>query len=67
MSPRPESTRPDPPPDLTDPPSLVAVARAARLAGDRDLERAARRLLREHWGIELTFRRAVSRQEVAYA
>ncbi len=46
------------PTDLTDPPALVAVARAARLTGNRDLERAARRLLKERWGIELSFRRA---------
>jgi hypothetical protein len=45
------------PTDLTEHPALVAVARAARLIGDRDLERAARRLLRDRWGIELSFRR----------
>jgi hypothetical protein len=41
----------------TDPATLVAIARAAHLTGDRHLERAARRLLREQHGIEVTFRR----------
>lgn len=35
------------------PAALVAIARAAKLAGDRDLERAARRELKERFGIEL--------------
>jgi hypothetical protein len=55
------------PTDLTDPPSLVAVARAARLSGDRSLERAAKRLLREQWGIALAFRPGSRREEVASA
>lgn len=52
--------------DLTDPPSLLAIARAARLIGDRDLERAARRLLRDCWGIEVTFRRPPSQKEASH-
>jgi hypothetical protein len=39
------------------PASLVAIARAARLCGDRELERAAKRELKERFGIELTFTR----------
>jgi hypothetical protein len=39
------------------PADLVAVAKAAHVTGDRDLERAARRLLLEQHGIELIFRR----------
>ena len=39
------------------PASLVAIIRAARMAGDRELERAARRELSERHGIDLTFRR----------
>jgi hypothetical protein len=41
----------------SDPPALLAIARAARQVGDRDLERAARRLLRERYGIDISFRR----------
>jgi hypothetical protein len=55
-------------PELTDPPALLAVARAAHLSGDRTLERAARRLLRERYGIEVNFRRtAPQAREVDYA
>lgn len=39
------------------PAALVAITRAARGVGDRDLERAARRELAERYGIELRFRR----------
>jgi hypothetical protein len=39
----------------TTPPALVAVAVAARKTGDRDLERAAVRELREAHGIKLSF------------
>jgi hypothetical protein len=39
------------------PAALVAIARAARLAGDRNMERAARRELRERFRMELTFLR----------
>lgn len=49
------------PSDLSDPPALLAIARAARLTGDRGLERAARRLLRERHGIEISFCRAARR------
>jgi hypothetical protein len=53
-----------PPPDSLDaPPALLAIAHAARLAGDRELERAARRLLRERHGIEVSFRRSQRRQQ----
>jgi hypothetical protein len=45
-------------PSLSDPPALLAITRAARKMGDRQLERAARQLLRERYGIEVTFRRA---------
>jgi hypothetical protein len=43
-------------PRQTDPATLVSIAKAARLTGDRDLERAARKLLRDGHGIELSFR-----------
>jgi len=39
------------------PEALVCIARAARLANDRALERAARRQLVEQFGIEISFRR----------
>jgi hypothetical protein len=45
------------PPPMSDPAALVAIARAAHLTGDRALERAARRLLRESHGIDLSCRR----------
>lgn len=35
------------------PAALVAIIRAANLAGDRDLERAARRELKDRFSIEL--------------
>ena len=44
---------------LTDAPTLLAIARAAHQSGNRDLERAARRLLRDEHGIDVTFRRPV--------
>ena len=50
-------TSPQAPSDLSDPLSLVAIARAARLTGDRHLERAARRLLREQYGMKVSFSR----------
>ncbi len=37
--------------------ALVVIARAARIAGDKTLERAARHELVEKYGIDLTFRR----------
>lgn len=37
--------------------ALVVIARAARLAQDKTLERAARRELGERYGIDLSFRR----------
>jgi hypothetical protein len=39
------------------PAALVAIARAARQAGDRDLERAARGQLSERFGITISFAR----------
>ena len=39
------------------PPALLAIVQAARRAGDRGLERAARALLAERHGIEIVFRR----------
>lgn len=39
------------------PAELVAVARAAHLTEDRDLERAAKRELLDRFGIAITFRR----------
>jgi hypothetical protein len=44
-------------PDTDSPAALVAIARAAKLAGDRDLQRAAKEKLRAEYGIELIFRR----------
>jgi hypothetical protein len=52
---------------FTAPPALLAIIRAARAAGDRDLERGARRILLEQYGIELTFRRARREEEAAHA
>jgi len=40
------------------PMALVAIIRAARTAGDRELERAARQLLRERYQVDLVFRGA---------
>ncbi|MGA2621071.1 MAG: hypothetical protein ABSF26_25895 [Thermoguttaceae bacterium] len=37
--------------------ALVVIARAARIARDKTLERAARRELGEQYAIELTFRK----------
>jgi hypothetical protein len=45
-------------PSFSDPPALLAIARAAHQIGDRDLERAARKLLRDRHGIKVSFRRA---------
>lgn len=36
--------------------ALVVIARAARIAGDKTLARAARRELAEKYGIDLSFR-----------
>ena len=43
--------------------ALVCIIRAARLAGDRTLERSTRRALESDHGIRLTF--SVRRQEAA--
>ena len=42
---------------LGSPAYLVAIARAARLTGDRLVETEARRRLRYEWGIDITFNR----------
>jgi len=39
------------------PAELVAIARAAHIAGDRDLEKVAKRELRNRFGIEIKFTR----------
>jgi hypothetical protein len=39
------------------PPALLAIARAAHLIGDRDLERSAREELSEVYGIDVRFRK----------
>ena len=39
------------------PAALVSVARAAHRTNDRDLERAAKRLLLEEYGIRIIFQR----------
>jgi hypothetical protein len=43
--------------ELRGAPALLAIIRAARAIGDRDLEQAAKRQLRDEYGIEITFRR----------
>ena len=42
---------------LAEPPALIAIIRAARRIGDKQLERAARKELAERYGIEVTIRR----------
>ena len=37
------------------PATLVAIARAANVAGDRELEAVAKRELKDRFGIEITF------------
>lgn len=51
--------------NLSEPSTLLAIARAAHLVGDRELERVARRLLRERYDIKVTFRRPRSRPKTA--
>lgn len=41
--------------DQTNPPTLVAIAMAARQTGDRDLERSAIRELKERHGVKVSF------------
>jgi len=48
------------PPELTHPPMLLAIARAARTIGDHDLERAAVRMLRDEYGIDVRFQEPVT-------
>lgn len=45
------------------PATLVAIARAARLCGDRELERHAKQQLRERFGITIKFERERQREE----
>jgi hypothetical protein len=49
---------------LADPPALLAIIRAARRIGDKQLERAARKELAERYGIEVVFRKAGQQEEV---
>ncbi len=49
--------------ETQNPAALVAVAKAAHTMGDRRLERAAKRLLREQHGIIISFRRPREKQE----
>jgi hypothetical protein len=46
------------------PMALVAIIRAARIAHDRESERAAKKLLRERFGIEIAFCRNAPKSEV---
>ena len=39
---------------------LLAIARAARTIGDHDLERAAVRMLRDEYGIDVRFQEPVT-------
>ena len=48
-----------------DAPSLVAIAIAAHRTADRDLERAARRELKETHGVELRFTRGKAQTDYA--
>ncbi len=41
---------------LGGPPALLAIIQSARIAGDRELERAAREQLADKYGIEVSFR-----------
>jgi hypothetical protein len=50
---------------LTDPATLLAIAHAAHRMGDRYLERAARKLLREGHGIVVSFCRVNDRKKRA--
>jgi hypothetical protein len=50
--------------------ALVAIIRAARLSGDRELERSAKRELSERFGVKLTFAndpRITKREESRHA
>ena len=51
-------------PDTDSPAALVAIARAAKLAGDRDLERAAKEKLRAEFGIAISFSNTPVRRPV---
>jgi hypothetical protein len=55
-------------PDRTDSPAtLVAIIVAARRAGDRELEREARRQLEERCGVRLTFARPSQQEDICHA
>lgn len=47
------------------PSTLVAIVRAARLSGDTDLERAARRELLERFGMRVQFDQHQTREAVS--
>jgi hypothetical protein len=49
------------------PATLVAIIVAARRAGDRELEREARRQLEERFGVRLTFARPSPQEETPHA
>jgi hypothetical protein len=51
-----------PRPIQSDPSTLVVIAKAAHQTGDRELERAARRELRERHGIRLSFERPTTKE-----
>ena len=45
------------PPICDSPMALVAMLRAARIAGDKELSRTARQMLLERFGMDVVFRR----------
>ncbi len=49
--------------EKTTPSALMSIVNAARASGDRDLERAAKKLLREKHGIKIVFRQSSQRVE----
>lgn len=51
--------------DSRGPAELVAIARAANAIGDKELERIAKRELREKFGITIAFARHVPKSEAA--
>ena len=46
---------------IDSPASLVAIIRAARVTGDRELERAAKQELRQRFGMSVSFEREPAR------
>jgi hypothetical protein len=47
----------------TTPPAMMAIIQATRISGDRSLERAARAVMKEQFGITLTFSQNSPRQQ----